>query len=154
MGAKSKLLDLVRQELRKHLERLSEAAQEAHAAATDPDSRAEGKYDTRSLEASYLAEGQARQVEGLAEAIRQLGSFEAHDLDLTEPIVCGALVETERDGETEWFLLLPAGGGHEVEHEGRTVTLLGPESPLYRNLIGKTLGDSVGETGMTVTEIG
>ena len=153
MGAKFELLEVVRAELQTHLDRLSEAAREAHAAATDPDSRAEGKYDTRSLEASYLAEGQAKQVDALGEAIQQLSSFEAHDLEFTEPIACGALVETERDGDTDWFLLLPAGGGHELEFEGRTITLLGPESPLYQDLVGKSLGEAIGDTGMTVTEI-
>ena len=60
---KSGLLSLIIAELGGRLSRLSKAAIEAHAAATDPGSKAEGKYDTRSLEASYLATGQARQVE-------------------------------------------------------------------------------------------
>ena len=48
---KSQLLTRIRAELRARLDRLSRAAFEAHAAATDPGSKAEGKYDTRSLEA-------------------------------------------------------------------------------------------------------
>ena len=59
---KSELYELIRSELRVRLGRLTQAALDAHAAATDPGSKAEGKYDTRSLEASYLARGQAQQV--------------------------------------------------------------------------------------------
>ena len=47
---KSDLLELIRVELRSRLERLAKAAMDAHAAATDPGSKAESKYDTRSLE--------------------------------------------------------------------------------------------------------
>ena len=67
---KSELIALVCVELRSRLERLARAARAAHAAATDPGSKAESKYDTRSLEESYLATGQARQVQELAETLR------------------------------------------------------------------------------------
>lgn len=153
MSPKARLLDLVRRDLRRTLTRLEAAAREAHAAATDPDSRAEGKYDTRSLEASYLAQGQARQVEELTDAIERLERFEAKDFELTDPVMMGALVETDLDGETEWFLLLPAGGGHEVVFEGRGITLIGPESPLHRALVGAGLGSVLEDTGHVVTEI-
>ena len=75
MTLKSKLLDRIRSELRAHFDRLTGAARDAHAAATDPGSKAESKYDTRNLEASYLAKGQARQVEEVAEAVRIFDSL-------------------------------------------------------------------------------
>jgi len=75
MSSKSALLERIRAELRARFERLAAAAREAHAAATDPGSKAESKYDTRNLEASYLATGQARQVEELAAAIRIFETF-------------------------------------------------------------------------------
>ncbi len=57
---KSDLVELICGELSATLERLTKAAQAAHEAATDPGSKAESMYDTRSLEESYLATGQAR----------------------------------------------------------------------------------------------
>ena len=68
---KDRLLDAIRAELRARFDRLTRAAKDAHAAATDPGSKAESKYDTRSLEASYLAAGQARQLEDLARDVSQ-----------------------------------------------------------------------------------
>ena len=44
------------------LGRYDKAARVAQAEATDEQSRAENKYDTRGLEASYLAHGQSRQL--------------------------------------------------------------------------------------------
>jgi len=137
---KALLLESIREELRAQLLRLTQAAQEAHAAATDAGSKAESKYDTRNLEASYLASGQAKQVEELAEALRL---FEAFDASFVAPgyrIAMGSLVETS-DGS--WFLLAPSAGGLEITCEGREVTVLTPSSPLYQKLLGKKPGDAI-----------
>ena len=134
---KERLLATIRAELRSRFDRLTRAAREAHAAATDPGSKAESKYDTRSLEASYLAAGQARQVEELAE----------------DAIDAGALVEVELDGESSWFLLAPAAGGVEIGWEGRDITLLTPSSALYRRLVGMRVGDSAEDPPLFVSEV-
>lgn len=150
---KSLLVEQIRSELRASLERLARAAQEAHAAATDPGSKAEGKYDTRSLEASYLAAGQARQVDELAAALRIFEGLQLPDFDLSDEIDSGALVEVELRGETLWFLLVPASGGMSVSHEGMEITLLTPESGLYRTLLGMRFGDESDEPPLRVTDV-
>lgn len=90
---KSDLLELIRVELRSRLERLAKAAMDAHAAATDPGSKAESKYDTRSLEESYLATGQARQVRELADTLRIFETLRTIDFSNRDEIGSGALVE-------------------------------------------------------------
>ena len=150
---KSGLLSLILAELGGRLSRLSKAAMEAHAAATDPGSKAEGKYDTRSLEASYLATGQARQVEELADAVRRFGALTLPDFAMDDTIDAGALVELEMAGEAVHFLLAPAAGGLTVEHEGREVTLLAPGSELYGKLLGKHVGDMLDNPPLMITEV-
>jgi hypothetical protein len=150
---KSELLNLIRAELRQQLERLSKAAFEAHAAATDPGSKAEGKYDTRSLEASYLAAGQARQVDELAEAVRIFDGLKLPDFAMEDAIDAGALVEVEMDGGTVSFLLAPAAGGLVVHDGGAEVTLLTPASGLYRKLLGMRLGEALDVPPLRVTEV-
>lgn len=150
---KSRLLEQIRRELRCRLDVLTRAALEAHAAATDPGSKAEGKYDTRSLEASYLAAGQARQVDELAEAVRIFGALDLPDFAMDDPIDAGALVEAEMGGETLFFLLVPASGGLVVSHEGMEVTLLTPASGLYQKLLGLRTGDTLENPALMVTEV-
>lgn len=150
---KSALLSLILAELGGRLSRLSKAALEAHAAATDPGSKAEGKYDTRSLEASYLATGQARQVEELADAVRRFRTLSLPDFGMDDPIDAGALVEVEMAGETVHFLLAPVAGGLTVAHEGREVTLLAPASALYEKLLGKQVGDVLDNPPLEITEV-
>ena len=150
---KSTLLEEIRGELRDRLDRLTRAAREAHAAATDPDSKAEGKYDTRSLEASYLAAGQARQVDELAEAVQVFEALKLTDFGIDDEIEAGALVEVDLAGETSYFLLAPASGGLVVNHDGREITLLTPSSGLYQKLLGMRMGDSLDDPPLMVTEV-
>ena len=150
---KSALLEQIRAELRTRLERLSQAAMEAHAAATDPGSKAEGKYDTRSLEASYLAAGQARQVEELAEALRVFDNLTMPDFEADDAIEAGALVGVEIRGGESWFLLAPASGGLEIARDGREITLLTPASPLYQKLVGLAVGDELEALRMRVVAV-
>ncbi|MFD0895878.1 hypothetical protein KBB96_08015 [Luteolibacter ambystomatis] len=153
MSVKTELLGQIRAELRTRLERLTTAARESHAAATDADSKAESKYDTRNLEASYLARGQAKQVDELAEAVRIFDTLALPDFDITAPIDAGALVEVDQDGETSFYLLAPTGGGLVVEHLGCELTVLTPESPLYQRLRGLSTGDSLDRPALMVTEV-
>lgn len=150
---KSAILTRIRTELRARLDRLSKAAFEAHAAATDPGSKAEGKYDTRSLEASYLAAGQARQVDELAESVRIFETLSLPDFGMDDAIDAGALVEVELNGETAFFLLVPASGGLVIMHEDREITLLTPDSGLYRKLLDMRVGESLDAPELTVTAV-
>lgn len=150
---KSELLERIRAELRARLERLSKAAYEAHAAATDPGSKAEGKYDTRSLEASYLAAGQARQVDELAEFLRIFEALSLPDFQMDAEIDAGALVEADLNGENAGFLLVPASGGLVIVHNRMEITLLTPESALYRKLLGMRIGESLDVPKLRVTGV-
>lgn len=153
MSLKAHLLELIRTTLENQLERLSQAARETRADATDPDSKAESKYDTRSLEASYLAIGQAKQAEDLAEAVRIFRNLSLPDFDIDSAVDAGALVEVEIADESRCFLLVPAAGGTTIEDEGREITLLTPDSPLYRELLGRRIGDVFGEDEAMITEV-
>ncbi|MES2441077.1 MAG: transcription elongation factor GreAB [Verrucomicrobiota bacterium] len=150
---KSRLLDQIRAELRANLERLAKAAYEAHAAATDPGSKAESKYDTRNLEASYLAAGQARQVDDLAASLRTFESLTLPDIPPGHPIEAGALVHARLHGQPARFLLVPTAGGMEILHDGQEITLLTPESPLYQKLLGLLPGDTLDTPPLTVTRV-
>lgn len=153
MSLKAPLIDLIRQTLKENLERLTAAAREAHDAATDPSSKAEGKYDTRSLEASYLAAGQAKQVDDLAAAVQRFETFDSIDFDITDPIAAGALVEIEIQDEPSHYLLAPAAGGLTLDYQGMEITLLTPASALYQQLLGKAVGDSLTSPAALITEL-
>ena len=153
MNSKDRLLDAIRAELRTRFDRLTQAARDAHAAATDPGSKAESKYDTRSLEASYLAAGQAKQLDDLARDIELLENASLPVFDIEDEIDAGALVEVDLNDEPQWFLLAPAAGGLALDHEDREITLLTPASALYQKLLGLRTGDSLDDPPLFVSEV-
>lgn len=150
---KARLLEQIRTELREQLLRLSKAALEAHAAATDAGSKAESKYDTRNLEASYLATGQARQVDELATSVRIFDALELPDFPAGAAIDVGALVEVSLRGNALYFLLAPTAGGLEILHDGQEITVLTPSSELYGKLLGLCAGDTIDQPPMRVVRL-
>lgn len=137
---KSAVITAILARLDAELEVLLRGARASFAAATDPDSKAENKYDTRTLEASYVARGQARRVAELQTA-RQ--DFAALNTSLSDSVRAGALVELEQQGANELYFMGPAEGGLEVRVEGREVMVITPASPLGARLMGARAGDDV-----------
>ncbi len=117
------------------------AAQAARAEATHEQSKPENKYDTRGLEASYLARGQSRQAAELEASIAAFASLEARAFGEGEPIDVGALVELEHRGERTFYFIGPRAGGTEVEHETREVLVITPQAPLGAQLQGRKQGE-------------
>ena len=148
---KSEVVNAVCDHLEKDLERMLAAARAVEAAATDPENRPENKYDTRGLEASYLAAGQSEQVESVANALRVLRLPQSFpDFATSERIGAGALVEVDFGGESDFFLLAPAAGGLVVEIEGAEVTVLAPGAPLRTKLDGRRVGDRLDDPSMRI----
>lgn len=117
------------------------ALSESKENASGDETKSEGKYDTRATEAAYLAEAQQQQADKLADGLHAFRAFEFPPFELTDPIALGALVETDLDGETEFYLLAPAGGGTTLDYLGCDLTLLTPEAPLFQQLLGRQAGD-------------
>lgn len=118
-----------------------QAAKTAHDEATHEESMAEDKYDTRGLEASYLAAGQARMMEQTADALRTYGSLFVKKFAPDDAVDVTALVELSVNRKREFVFVGPAAGGVEVEHDGKTVLVITPESPLGALLMGGRVGD-------------
>lgn len=140
---KQAVLDQILSVLNAELAALTRAAQGAFAAATDPDSKAENKYDTRTLEASYVARGQAQRVSELQEAVRAFGALSGNTLESGAAITLGALVTLETPGEQTHYFLGPFAGGTEIVHEGHEVVVITPASALGQKLITKRAGESI-----------
>ena len=69
MIQKSDLIARILESLRAELGVLREGAREAYEEATHEETQPENRFDTHSLEASYLAAGQAKLVVELEDAI-------------------------------------------------------------------------------------
>jgi transcription elongation GreA/GreB family factor len=117
------------------------AANASRAEATHEQNRAESKYDTRGLEASYLARGQSKQAAEIESAIAEFEKLAVRKFGDGEVIGLGALVELEHGGESSIYFLGPRAGGTEVVHEKREILVITPQSPLGEQLMGRKRGD-------------
>ncbi len=138
---KARLLKQIIASLSESLELLDKAARASHAEATHESSKAESKYDTRGLEAAYLAGGQARQAKEIMDSIHVYESLALKDFSDGEPIDLTALVELESDGMRSWYFIGPKNGGLELNQRGKEVTVITPQSPLGQTLLGKKKGE-------------
>src|SRR5580692_452622 len=119
------------------------AAQFSRAEATHESSKAESKYDTRGLEASYLARGQSKQAAEIEAAIAEFEKLPAKKFGAAEPIGPGALVELETGGENLFYFIGPRAGGTEILHDKKEILVITPQSPLGEQLLGKKSGDKL-----------
>src|ERR1051325_2304099 len=95
---KADLLARIVESLADSLGVLDKAARASHAEATHESSKAENKYDTRGLEAAYLAGGQARQARDILDSIQAYESLELKNFVQGDFIDLTALVEVDCDG--------------------------------------------------------
>lgn len=123
------------------LESYARSARAAHAEATDEQNKAENKYDTRGLEASYLAQAQSGQAAEVMQAIHRYESLTVRPFVAEDPIDIGAVVELERNGERTIYFIGPSAGGTEVDCEDRAVLVITPHSPMGQQLVGHRQGE-------------
>lgn len=151
---KKKLLEEICHRLEKDLEVLKAAALATYEAATGEESKAENEYDTRGLEASYLAGAQAKRVQEIEEQLTIYKYLEIKDFSPTSPISATALVEAEVDGDKKQILfVLPKGGGLSVTVGNHKIQVITPASPLGEAIVGLKVGEvAVVETGAQTKE--
>jgi transcription elongation GreA/GreB family factor len=119
------------------------AARAAHAEATHEQSRAENKYDTRGLEASYLARGQSKQAAEIEAAITEFQSLRVRDFGASDAIDVGALVELAAGKQRSFYFVGPRAGGTEVLEDEQDVLVITRQSPLGQQLMGRKQGEKV-----------
>lgn len=131
----------LKQELLAVLSGTLSALEHAHAStregATHDEAKPENDKDTRALEQSYLARGQAARITSLREGIAAVEAMQLAEGDVGR---VGALIEAEEDDNAVAFFLSPEGGGIKLRGRIHVVT---PASPLGQALIGKRAGDEV-----------
>jgi transcription elongation GreA/GreB family factor len=150
---KKLLFKALTDEISKNLELALNAAQATYDIATHEDNKAENKYDTRGLEASYLAGAQAARVRDLKETLGVISTLQIKNFSPNDKIAQTALISIEMNEKENTVLLLPKGGGQNFSFENEMIKVITPESPLGELLLGKSAGDSFTLNGKEYTVI-
>lgn len=120
---------------------LEEAAKANRDYATDQEFKAESKYDTRSLEASYLASAELKRVEDLKLEIQLLEEVDIKASEKLGEISIGALVELLYQDQKRPYFLIPTSGGTLLNIQGQAVLVVSVFSPIGNELLGLKAGD-------------
>ncbi|MBC86165.1 MAG: hypothetical protein CL677_03210 [Bdellovibrionaceae bacterium] len=141
---KNKITQALIEELKREFKTLADGATEAREAAISEESKPENKYDTRSLEASYLAGAQAKRAKELRQIITQFEKLVPKTFQEGDWIESTALIHVLiDDNEKRWFFLTAQKGGMRVMVDGQMIYTLSLNSPLGRKFVKKMSGDEV-----------
>jgi transcription elongation GreA/GreB family factor len=131
----------LRAELLAQLTDMLATARAAHASAmegaTHSEAKAENDKDTRGLEQSYIARGQAQRVADLETAVADV---EKMALATCASVAMSAVVTVDEDGDERRYFVAPHGGGNMLSGDIHVVTL---SSPIGKALFGKSAGDEL-----------
>jgi hypothetical protein len=140
---KARVLSALRDRLARDLAVAVDAQRQTQSGATHEEAKPENDKDTRALESSYLARGQAQRVIELTQAVASAAALELRHFGAETPIGATALVALDDGSATAHYFLCPVGGGLAFEDGGVVVRVLTPASPLGRALIGQTEGADI-----------
>jgi len=141
---KADLVARILDKLREDLRLIEEARAMANEEALPADDIAESQRENRALENQFLVDGQSRIVNELKEAIAAYENLEIKPFMPGQPIALSALVRVKGQRGVSNYFLGPKSGGVEIPGEdGSTIIVLTPQSPLGRNLVGRSVGDKV-----------
>lgn len=126
--------------LQKELKEVEEAVASARELATHSESKQEGKYDTRSIEAGYLAGAQAKRAEEIKLDIQML-----EDLDIeskADQLQLGSLGLIRHNKSEKFYFLSSTAGGTIIDVNGQGILIISVFSPIGDAAIGMKVGDS------------
>ncbi len=145
---KRKIIESILAQLEVNLIAAKDSAKISREAATNEESKPENEYDTRALEASYLAGAQSRRVAEIEELISFFKFSPVKDFKATDKISATALVHVTLEGKKMFLFVMGKGGGLSFNCEGHNVQIVTPNSPLGEALLDLGAGDTA------VVEIG
>lgn len=141
---KQHIIDNIKVKLSQDIIVAVQAVSIARDTATHQDCIGSSKYETMGTEASYLAQGQGIR---LLELERALAYFKQISPSANTVASLGAVVCIQReDGRQQTFFMAAVAGGLQVVSDQQKITVITPQSPIGKAMLGNAAGDSFTHT--------
>jgi transcription elongation GreA/GreB family factor len=140
---KHKLVEHIKSALEEELATLTRAAKAARDEATHEENKPEDEFDTRSVEAAYLAGAQSKRAEELRKNLLVFRFLPVREYGPNDLICPGSLVELELKGTRAFYFIVPQGGGLVTELDGKPIQVVTPMSPIGEALMGRKVGETI-----------
>lgn len=136
---KEKLITSLKEKVESELLEIKKAFESSRSLATSEEMKSEGKYDTRSIEAGYIAGAQQKRVQELE---LELGLLDEVNLNhKPDTVAVGSLVEIEHNNLSRAYFICSTGGGNILRVEGQVIMVISAFSPIGAEVIGLKAGD-------------
>jgi transcription elongation GreA/GreB family factor len=139
---KQQILDQLIQSVKKEIKSIEQAATMAKNVATSDETKSESKWDTRAIEAGYLAGAQEARVNELKLELQLLQETQIKHLSQDDEIVIGALVELEHNNNARMYFLTPTAGGTLLNIDNNPIMVVSVFSPIGKEMLGLNVGDT------------
>jgi transcription elongation GreA/GreB family factor len=131
---KQKIIDQLKHRLQVELDKAKQAFETTRKHTTSKELQAEGKYDTRSIEAGYLAGAQKKRVAELEQEVELLG--EINIKHTPEAISVGSLAEIEFNQIKRLYFISSSSGGTLLKVDEHPILVISAFSPIGIQAIG------------------
>lgn len=138
---KKKIIEELLLKVRTELSALESASKSAKAYVTDGDIKSDGKYDTRGIEAGYLAGAQEKRVEELKLELQMLEEIPIRDFSKGEEVGIGSLVDLTFKGQTRRYFIASTAGGTMLNIDSTPILVISTFSPIGDAVFGTSLGE-------------
>lgn len=138
---KKKIVEALIEKLNVELIDIEGAAKSAKDLATGDQSKSEGKYDTRAIEASYLAGAQAKRVEEIKQDIIMLEDL-ATLIEPSTKMQLGSLGLISCNSQERLYFLSSTSGGSMLMIDGNPILVISVFSPIGDAVLGLSSGES------------
>ena len=116
------------------------AAKSTKDLVTADDLKSEGKYDTRAIEAGYLASAQNKRVEEIKLDIQMLEEIELPEIP-SNTLQLGSLGLISCNNQQRYYFLSSTSGGSILMIEGHAILVISVFSPIGNEALGLTAGE-------------
>lgn len=107
--------------------------------ATGDESKAESKWDTRAIEAGYLASAQQARLNELEQELQLLQEMDLRETN--QEVIIGSIVELACNDQTRKYFLSPTSGGTLLNINGEAIMVVSVFSPIGREVLGLSVDD-------------
>ena len=136
---KEKIIAALKEKVQSELGEIKKAFASSHDLATSSEMKSEGKYDTRSIEAGYIAGAQQKRVQELE---LELGLLDEINIShLPDTVSVGSLVEIKYNDLTRLYFISSTAGGSFLSVQGQTIMVISAFSPIGTEVIGLSAKD-------------
>lgn len=139
---KKKIVQQLIEKLNIELVEVENAARSTRDLATAPDLKSEGKYDTRAIEAAYLASAQNKRVEEIKLDIQMLEDLEIQIATPASKLQLGSLGLIRCNGQERFYFISSTSGGSMLMIDEKPILVISVFSPIGDAALGLSSGDS------------